>query len=393
MRVLWVTPWFPSSPLDGRFGFIYRSAEALLNLGVQLRIVLLRPWVPAVGRWADRVDARPPADFGPRFEFRVITAPRIPRMLALEQSYRLFRVLTDRRLRAEARQFEPDVVHAHTEWAAYSAVPVSNSMGLPVVVTLHSGDTTPQIVALAKRRGRLTRTLGAATRVAIVGRPLRAYLADFGVDGRNVSVVPNGFVLPADLQEAGGPDWTGELRLVTVSVLTRPKAVDVGLRGLASARRSGVAATYDIVGEGPERAKLERLAAELGLTQHVRFHGLLPHLEAMRMLQGAHLFLLPSYREAFGVAALEGMAAGALVVAVEGQGPADFVTHTQTGLLVPPQDAEAIGDAIRWVDSERETAAGVARAGRARAREGFTWDEHGRRLLELYSPLRDLKLA
>lgn len=384
-RVIWVTPWFPDSPTDGRFSFIFRAAEALVQQGVELRIVVLRPWIPRLA-FTRRASSggRPPRGFGPGLDVRTITFPRLPRMILLRYSYFVYRLVVGPLLRRQILEFDPDVVHAHTDWAAYSAVPAAQRLGRRSVVSIHAADVTQQIVNVARTRGRLARTLAAASQVLMVGSPVRPYLHALGVDTREFLILPNGYVLPPGIGTPPSVGSGGELRLVTISRLDRGKAIDIALVALARLRDRGVSSSYEIIGEGPMKRTLEALVRELQLSHRVRFLGQLDHDRAMRQLVPAHAFLFPSYKEAFGVAALEAMATGLVTVAVEGQGPSDFIRHGDTGFLVPPANPSAIADVLEQLASDPSKAGEVAAAGKQFAEENLTWNHHAIRLLAAY---------
>jgi N-acetyl-alpha-D-glucosaminyl L-malate synthase BshA len=107
------------------------------------------------------------------------------------------------------------------------------------------------------------------------------------------------------------------------------------IRILAEARKQ-VPAHLLLVGDGPESSPAERLARELGVDRNVTFLGKQNHVE--RLLPQAHVLLMPSELEGFGLAALEGMACGVVPVATNVGGVPELVTHGADGYL------EAVGD-------------------------------------------------
>src|SRR5207248_772983 len=117
------------------------------------------------------------------------------------------------------------------------------------------------------------------------------------------------------------------------------------------------------VGDGPERARAEALARELGVHGDVRFLG--EQLDVARLLAQADLFLLPSDSESFGLAALEAMSCGVPVVASRIGGLPEVVKDGETGLLVPPGDGGAFtiaATALLADPARREKMAKAARA-------------------------------
>jgi glycosyltransferase involved in cell wall biosynthesis len=101
-------------------------------------------------------------------------------------------------------------------------------------------------------------------------------------------------------------------------------------------------------------------------------------------LRDAHVFVLPSYREAFGIAYLEAMACGLLTIGVEGQGPSAFIISGKTGLLVPPQEVAALAACLRSVLEHPGRFSKIAAAGRKHVAQEYTWLRHAERLTEVY---------
>jgi glycosyltransferase involved in cell wall biosynthesis len=161
-------------------------------------------------------------------------------------------------------------------------------------------------------------------------------------------------VLPAEL------GWTpGAPRLLALGRLHRNKGFDTLLRALALLPGAELA----IGGEGPERKALEKLAAELGVANRVRFLGW--RQDAGALLAGCDVFVCSSRHEPLGNIVLEAWSAGKPVVAVAAQGPAALLEHDRTGLLVPPESPESLAQAIAGLLAGPERAAALAAAGRA----------------------------
>ena len=168
------------------------------------------------------------------------------------------------------------------------------------------------------------------------------------------------------------------MRFISVSNLAEGKGIDLTLQALAALPGDTPRDwNYTIVGDGPQRPSLEKLAADLGLASRVTFTGAWPHGRIYEQLFAADIFVLPSYREAFGIAYLEAMAAGLLAIGVTGQGPGAFVTSGETGLLVEPRSVPDLAGALAWTLHHPEEARTLADRGRRRAITEFTWRKHG----------------
>lgn len=286
-------------------------------------------------------------------------------------------------LMESARSLMADVIYVHGEGLARCAADVARQLGISVVACLHGVPLMPRYMSIPGRRNRFADALRRADRLVLVGEPLRAYFG--GIVGRvdHMRVVHNGVTPPST--ETRSPFSESALRFVSVSNLQEGKGIDIALRGLKLAAERGLDDwSYTVVGGGVEQYRLMKLASLLQLRDRVNFLGARPHCEVYGHLEHADVFLLPSYREAFGIAYLEAMAAGLLAVGVKGQGPEAFIENGKTGILVDPQDPRALAESILRVAANRKEMAAIARAGAEVARARFSWESHARALSAVF---------
>ena len=137
-----------------------------------------------------------------------------------------------------------------------------------------------------------------------------------------------------------------------------------------------------IAGEGGDRAKLERRAVELGVSNRIVFLG--RRDDVPELLAACDLFVLPSLFEGLPLSVLEAMGAGKPVVATRIGGTNEAVEDGVTGILVPPADGAAIARAIQSILAQPAAARRMAEAGRARARLEFSGERMVRQTTELY---------
>ena len=206
--------------------------------------------------------------------------------------------------------------------------------------------------------GALARARTAVLRVARSVVVPSAYLAELarGWGLEPVLVVPN----PAPPAAAVEPGSLAPGTVVFVGRLTRQKALEVALRAVAAVP----AARLLLVGDGPEREALERLAAELDLDGRVSFLGRRPRDEALRLVAGAEAVLLSSDWENLPHAAVEALSVGTPVVATAVGGVPEVVRDGVNGLLVPPGSPAALAAALRRLLAEEGLRARLAAAAR-----------------------------
>lgn len=178
-----------------------------------------------------------------------------------------------------------------------------------------------------------------------------------------INIVPNGI----DLRKYTNGDVIKPDRksVLFVGRLEKRKGVMYLIRAMAEVQKRLPDAWLDIVGDGPDRAKLEAMVRDLGV-KHVKFHGKVDDAEKIRMLHAATVFSSPArYGESFGIVLLEAMAAGTPIVA--GDNPGYQAVMQETGLLsiVDPQDTKAFAARLEllltdetlarhWIDWARE---------------------------------------
>ena len=268
-----------------------------------------------------------------------------------------------------------DVVHAH-QGEDIAVLPIAGAVatmrGLPLVITMHCS-LTHTLKALDPR-SRMLRALGAplearvvprADAILVLSETIRGRLLSAGVDGSLVSVVPLGIDLdrfrPPSLRLPSEPP-----SIAYVGRLARAKGVDVLLDALAMMGRGDV--TLRVIGDGPERAALERRARNLGIAARVDFFGALPPEEVAGLAATRHLLVVPSRYEELGRVNLEGMAMGLPVVATRTGGIPDVVRDGVNGLLVPVEDPRALATAIERVIADGAFASRLTQTGMRLAR-------------------------
>lgn len=378
MRVLCLTPWFPNRPGEREGNYIFDSVTALADAGVDVKVVMVRPWKP----WKSRPDFDA---FDSRFALELHHFPMLPRDYCRSLSNRLLFMAIYRHVKRAVREHRIELIHAHTEGLAEVASTVARELGIGCVVTIHGINTSARYLGTAAQKAYFRNALNRCDRLVLVGEPLRSFFADICGRDDHFWIIHNGFRLtgvPTAERTISDGDTT---RLISVSNLHEGKGIDITIRALAKLKREeNDNFHYTIVGDGYERPCLEELVDESGLGQQVSFTGAVPHNEVAPLLRQHDIFVLPSYREAFGIAYLEAMACGLAAIGVDGQGAAEFIRHGDNGLLVPPRDSNALAETLRYAQSHPEAMRQLAVAGQQTAWHDFSWESHARTLVSLY---------
>ena len=258
----------------------------------------------------------------------------------------------------------PHVVHANSSKAGVLARLAAAAARVPVRVFTVHGWAFKAHSGLASRAylwaDRAMRPLTTAT-VCVARSELDAGLRARTCTEDATVVIPNA----VDVGAAPRAALAGEPPLlVSVGRLKEPKTFELLVEALG---RVGVPYRAAIAGDGPDRPAVEAAVARTG----ARVELLGTHGEVPRLLAGADAFVLSSASEGMPISVLEAMAAGLPVVASAVGGVPELVVDGETGLLVPPGDADALADALERVLGDAELRRRMGEAARRRAEEEF----------------------
>jgi glycosyltransferase involved in cell wall biosynthesis len=282
---------------------------------------------------------------------------------------------------------QPDIIQTHAVKSHFLARLAGVHRHVPWVA-FHHGYTWPD------RRARLYNqldlwSLRAPTKVITVSEPFRRQLQRRGVAAERIEVVHN----------AIRPDWgarnpenAARLRAELNIAPHRPVILSVGrlsrekdhatLLEAISLLPKRFAARLVIVGEGPERPRIEERIASLGIGSAVTFTGQKPSAEPYYGI--ANVAVLSSLSEGSPNALLEAMAAGVPVVATDVGGVPEIATHGDTALLVQPGDPGELAESMGRLIREPRLASRLAARARQIVQERFAPEQRTRRLVEIY---------
>jgi glycosyltransferase involved in cell wall biosynthesis len=192
--------------------------------------------------------------------------------------------------------------------------------------------------------------------------------------------VPNG--VPTRLQR---PALGAQPMVGYAGRLVPKKGVDVLLHAIALLRQRVPAVRLIVVGDGPERMALQRLADSLGVCAAVDFVGHLAQTDMERVLDAAWVQAVPSrWEEPFGLVAAEAMMRGTAVVASDSGGLSEQVVAGETGYFAEAANAQALAHALERVVRDRDLAERLGAAGRRRALAELTIERHVERVIATY---------
>lgn len=279
-----------------------------------------------------------------------------------------------------------DVVHAQFATTAAAAVGLRRH-GLttaPIVCSVHGQDVNTMD---GSARARFVALVPEIARITVGTSFMRDVVVGFGVDENSVTVWPQGVEIGPAIAHVSSDAF----RVLAVGRLVPFKGVDDALRVIATARTSVPNLVFQVVGDGPERPALERLAAELGVADITTFSGGLSHDAVLEAHARADVFLhmarvaADGATEGQGVAPAEASANGVPIVATRAGGLPEVVIDGQTGLLVPIGDVAGAAKALVALAFDQKRRIALGEAGRRFVAAEYLMSRSVDRVLGIYS--------
>ena len=285
-----------------------------------------------------------------------------------------------------------DVVHTHLLHASAIGLTAARLAGTPLaVMTRHYDRYVSMYGNGVDRVLQRTANMLAHHIFAISDAARQTLVHEEGVPATRVTVVENGTdVERIERLALGAGTRAGEGLIVgTVGSLERRKGHEHLLDAIARVRLEPLPRLV-LIGDGPERGRLVALAERLGVADRVEFAGYLRN--PYPRIAGFDIYAQPSVEEGFGIAVIEAMALERPVVVARSGGLPEIVTDGLNGIVVPPADPRALGDAIARLAADTVLRRRLAAAGKALVAERFdaarTAERYGQAYVELLGSRR-----
>lgn len=272
-----------------------------------------------------------------------------------------------------------DLIDAHYFYPdGVAAAMLAQAFDLPLVITSRGTDIN-LIPEYTRPRQQILEAATQAAHLITVCEALRTRLVELGVSADKVSTLRNGVDL--DLFHVHGrEDARAQLSLTGPTLLSVGHLVErKGHHLVIEALGQLPDCQLVIVGAGPERDALERLAMRLGFSGRVRFEGPVPHDRLQSYYVAADVLVLASSREGWPNVLLESMASGTPVVATDVWGSGEVVASSAAGLLAPSRTVQSLTKSIRTLLSHPPD-----RKDTRRYAEGFSWAETSKGQSDLF---------
>ncbi|WAC75939.1 glycosyltransferase family 4 protein [Roseateles sp. SL47] len=385
MKLLTFSTLYPSAQMPSHGIFVETRLRHLVGSGqVTSRVVAPVPWFPFK---AERFGEYARFATTPKDEMRhglAVSHPRFIRLPKVGMSSAPYTLAWTalRAARALQRAGEDfDLIDAHYFYPdGVAAAMVAKALGKPLVITARGTDIN-LIPAYSFPRKLILRAAAQADAMVTVCAALKDELVHLGADAAKIHVLRNGVDLT--LFHPGGRDAArtalglapGRFTLASVGHLIERKGHELVIAALAELPDVDLL----IAGAGPEEAALRRRAAELGVTDRVRFLGPLPQSRLREVYVGADALVLASSREGWANVLLEAMACGTPVAASNVWGTPEVVASPEAGELMLQRTAAGVAAAVRAL-----RAAPRDRTATRRYAEQFSWEATTQGQIDLF---------
>lgn len=333
MKIALFTDTFPPQ-VNGVANTAYRYAAALSGMGHEVRVFT--------------ISRHSSAELAENFEnFSIHTFPSLPAFVYPGERVGIPFVGVIKAV----REFNPDVIHTHTPFSVgWNAVYAARTLGVPLVGTHHTffNHYLKHIHLDFAWTRKLTwkLTVKYYNYCDVVVSPtlsLKDGLKEHGLT-KPIELLPN--ILDINFYSPSVKQPTQHQTLVYMGRLSYEKSVGDVLRATAHVVKRLPNTLLLLIGDGPEREKLEALSVELGITEHCIFTGFLYGEELVYTLGQCDVYLTGSKSENMPLALMEAMAIGLPIVAVRSLGLEEMLVHRKNALLTAPGDPVEIADRV-----------------------------------------------
>jgi glycosyltransferase involved in cell wall biosynthesis len=383
IRLLTFTTLYPNTVAPNHGIFVETRLRHLVASGqVESRVIAPVPWFPFRHRLFGSYARQAAVPCREERKGLAIEHPRyllLPKVGMNRAPGALARAGLAAARRLIAAGYDFNVIDAHYFYPdGVAATWIGQALGKPVVITARGSDIN-LIPQYPRPRRMIVKAAADCAAVITVSAALKSALTALGADPAKITVLRNGvdplLFRPEDRIEARAALGISRFALASVGNLIPTKGHDLAIEALVALPDVELL----IAGGGPEESRLRQLAASLGVTERVKFLGVLPQERLRTLYSGADCLVLASVREGWPNVLLESMACGTPVIVSAVGGTGEMVTCPEAGVLMQERSSQGIVDAVGRL---RRTA--PDRATTRRHAEQFDWEATTRGQLALF---------
>jgi glycosyltransferase involved in cell wall biosynthesis len=374
LRVLTLTPFYPTADDPTSGCFIAEPLAWLPEFEIENTVIAAQPF------YRGKSSPSGPATW--------VRYPALPCATGLSTAGAMLFARILGRVRREHTRRPINVIHAHAPLpCGHAAMLLSRELGIPYAVTVHgldafsAGENKTRSSVWNRRVS--TKVFLLAGRVICISERVRHEVLQGTGSRARTSVVYNG-VDPDRFVPGPEPEVPSVL---CVGNLIPIKGHDTLIRAAADLRTEFPTLTWNLIGDGPLHAQLRALAAELGVSDRVKFLGRQPRQSVADAMRQCTLFALPSRYEGLGCVYLEAMSCAKPAIGCRGQGIGDIIQQGRSGFLVGPDNPKELALAVAMLLRDKGLRQRIGETARQLILEDLTLRHQAENLARIYREL------
>lgn len=315
---------------------------------------------------------------------------RLPRVL-LAQQFTLKEKLLSFLMIPYMGLADVDVIHSHSEMAGNRFMPIIYALAKPLVITFHGLPPAGVNPITREQRGRYAKQ---SSFILVNTDFAKKQYVSLGADETKIRILPQGTDLEKFPFRARTFPENNTMNILTVGRFHPDKGQQYAISAIASLIKDGFKIKYRLVGNGPERERLQQLGRELEVEEHIEFFSQISDEKLQEIYDDSHIFILPSltdkeglHEETQGVVLQEAQASGLITIATRAGGIPECIDDGVSGFLVEDRSEDAIKRQLidiihmpeRWVEIQLK--------GRQWVEEKYSIRMIGKKINRLYQSL------
>ncbi|MCM0647440.1 glycosyltransferase [Clostridium swellfunianum] len=374
--------------------FVHEQVKALKKLGCDIRVISPVPAVPfplsVVSKKWKRYSKIQKIE-----EISDIKAyyPRmimLPRDIIFHNSGKIYFHSIKQLLKGIYKEFPFDIVHCHTALPdGYAGSLVAQLYNKPIVTTIHGNDFQNTIHKSEKSKNAIVHAIKYSNKVVTVSNKLKNIGLSLFPDTNKFITVHNGVDLKnvhncnKDLYEK----YKNKKVILSVGNLINSKGHDITIKAYKEILKTHIDVHLIIIGGGEELTSLKTLINELGIEDSVELLGQMPHEKVMSYMEICTLFVLPSWKEGFGVVYVEAMAHGKAVIGCKEEGIQDIINNWENGVLVNKKDIEDLTKSITVLLDNNKLRGNIEENAKKTVFDNLQWENNAEKYFKIYNEL------
>lgn len=398
MKVLIISHMYPSTFNSMAGIFVHQQVKTLKEKGIEVKVISPVPLAPFPLNLISKKWARyREIPYKTNIEGIDVYYPRyleFPKGIMFHRSGFFMAKGIKRIINKVYKEFKFDLIHSHVAVPdGYAGMILNKEFKVPHVVTIHGQDFQNTISRNINCKKALFNVLNHIDKIITVSNKLKNVVKDENFYNK-IEVVNNGidkdYISVDKIQEnyiEKNRINKNLIKILSVSNLKETKGIHINLKAIAKLKEIYSNISYDIIGDGEYRGKLEELIKELGLEDNVSFLGKLEHKEVIDIMKQYDIFSLPSYKEGFGMVYIEAMAQGIPVIGVKGEGIEDAIENGVNGFLVERKNIEELVKIMKFLTENPYKRIDIGKCAIETVLNKFTWNVNADKMISIYNEM------